>query len=279
MENPLLSEQFFLIESHAFWVLAICFVVLERFFPVINVNRTKNFRLDCIGMIFLLFFVGIARQTIFNTYVFFKLSAVPSVAWGEFSISSLWQISAAFIVSDFFMYWIHRGMHRWQILWRTHYWHHSIEELYWFSGLRSSFLHVFLFACSQIFVAFFLFQLTPLEAGIAFGIGVFCQFFTHANWNFNFGPLKYFIVTPAFHRIHHHEKISMRDRNFGVTLSIWDFLFSTYINPADYSAKGKLGVPSASLPGMIPVILRPHRSNDGLHANSPTWIAKCWALS
>jgi sterol desaturase/sphingolipid hydroxylase (fatty acid hydroxylase superfamily) len=43
-----------------------------------------------------------------------------------------------------------------------------------------------------------------------------------------FGDLvRYVLVTPQFHRVHHSIEPRHRDRNFGLTFSIWDHLFGT----------------------------------------------------
>ena len=54
---------------------------------------------------------------------------------------------------DFTLYWIHRALHA-PLLWRTHRWHHSPKQMYWFAGLRASFPHNFLFVANSLVWAF-----------------------------------------------------------------------------------------------------------------------------
>ena len=42
------------------------------------------------------------------------------------------------------------------------------------------------------------------------------------------GPLRYIIVSPQAHRIHHSREEKHFDTNFGLILSIWDRMFGTY---------------------------------------------------
>jgi hypothetical protein len=49
----------------------------------------------------------------------------------------------------------------------------------------------------------------------------------------NLGPLRYLLVTPQSHRVHHSIEARHADRNFGVILSVWDRLFGTQWQGAD----------------------------------------------
>jgi sterol desaturase/sphingolipid hydroxylase (fatty acid hydroxylase superfamily) len=51
--------------------------------------------------------------------------------------------------------------------------------------------------------------------------------FYHGNIRTNLGPLRYVLVTPQSHRLHHSIATEHRDVNFGAFLSIWDRLFGT----------------------------------------------------
>lgn len=61
----------------------------------------------------------------------------------------------------------------------------------------------------------------------------------HANLRTNYGWLRYVLVTPQSHRIHHSMLPEHLDSNFGVNLSIWDHLFGTqYRNYDEYPVTG-----------------------------------------
>jgi sterol desaturase/sphingolipid hydroxylase (fatty acid hydroxylase superfamily) len=51
--------------------------------------------------------------------------------------------------------------------------------------------------------------------------------FYHGNIRTNLGPLRYVLVTPQSHRIHHSIEPRHRDTNFGALFSIWDQMFGT----------------------------------------------------
>jgi len=55
--------------------------------------------------------------------------------------------------------------------------------------------------------------------------------FNHANINIPESVdrfLRYFIVTPRMHRVHHHYVQPFTDCNYGNIFSLWDFVFGTY---------------------------------------------------
>lgn len=55
--------------------------------------------------------------------------------------------------------------------------------------------------------------------------------FLHCNVGWTFGPLRYLVVSPAFHRWHHTMEEEGRDKNFAGILPIWDLLFGTFYMP------------------------------------------------
>jgi sterol desaturase/sphingolipid hydroxylase (fatty acid hydroxylase superfamily) len=53
----------------------------------------------------------------------------------------------------------------------------------------------------------------------------------HANVRWSFGPLRYVIASPAFHRWHHAADAEGRDKNFAGLLPVWDLIFGTFHMP------------------------------------------------
>jgi sterol desaturase/sphingolipid hydroxylase (fatty acid hydroxylase superfamily) len=69
--------------------------------------------------------------------------------------------------------------------------------------------------------------------------GIWYARFYHSNIKSNLGMLRYILVTPQSHRIHHSLKMEHRDKNFGAIFSIWDHLFGTQYRVYDeYPATG-----------------------------------------
>jgi sterol desaturase/sphingolipid hydroxylase (fatty acid hydroxylase superfamily) len=110
--------------------------------------------------------------------------------------------------------------------WHFHVVHHSQRDLNLFTDYR---YHVFEYVVKQTvyFIPLMMFGIPQAEI---VGLSLFLVWHArlyHGNIKANFGPLRYIIVTPQSHRIHHSVEELHRDRNFGAFLSIWDWMFGT----------------------------------------------------
>lgn len=80
---------------------------------------------------------------------------------------------------------------------------------------------------------------------VALSVGVFDTLighFAHANLRWRIGWLKYVINSPEMHLWHHnHPECGPVNRNFALTLSVWDWLFGTARAPSE--APTRLGLP------------------------------------
>ena len=52
----------------------------------------------------------------------------------------------------------------------------------------------------------------------------------HTNVNWSFGPLRYMLVSPAYHRLHH-DRDDRRGVNLGTVLVLWDVLAGLAVFP------------------------------------------------
>lgn len=225
----------------ALFAAILVFDVCERFWPARPVDRLKDLKLDVLSFGFALAINRVVtlavRATAGDVTPPFLQSAVHFLQ----SLPSAARIVLALFIVDFIVYWIHRSQHTYNLMWRTHAWHHSIEQMYWFAGFRTSFFHSLLNNIPQVIIPVTLFKLTPAEAGVGYSIGVFIQFVEHTNWKLSFGPLNWLLVTPDYHRIHHAATIH-RGKNLAGTFRIWDRLFGTYVDPADVPPEYALGL-------------------------------------
>jgi len=54
----------------------------------------------------------------------------------------------------------------------------------------------------------------------------------HANLNITYGPFKYILNNPVMHIWHHAKELPEKHGvNFGISLSIWDYIFKTNYLP------------------------------------------------
>ena len=140
-----------------------------------------------------------------------------------------WQAAAYLLFSDFLLYWSHRLFHGAK-LWRFHAIHHSAEDVDWTTAYR--------FHPVNLAFGAFLVDVVMLYIGVSPKVLLFLApfqtmmaLFVHANLNWTFGPLKYVIATPVFHRWHHSAPELGGEKNFAPSFALWDFLFGTFYMP------------------------------------------------
>jgi sterol desaturase/sphingolipid hydroxylase (fatty acid hydroxylase superfamily) len=169
----------------------------------------------------------------------------------------LWLQAIGYLVlTDFVLYWIHRAFHR-GFAWKYHAVHHASKDLEWISAARFHPLNLAL-GTAAVDVAALLAGVSPNIFLYVGPFSILTSGMVHANLNWTFGPLRYVLVSPVFHRWHHSAEV--QDRNFASTFSLWDWLFGTYYLPAGKMPKA-YGIEDDAMPeGFLPQMLYPLRS-------------------
>lgn len=147
-------------------------------------------------------------------------------------------ICLSILIMDFFSWVGHLILHKVPWLWNFHAVHHSQTELNLFTDTRFHFFEAFIYYPLTMLPLYLV--LIPLPGGIYYlWFRIWYARLYHANIKSNFGWLRYILVTPQSHRIHHSEKEEHYDCNFGVIFSFWDRLFGTqHHNVREYPATG-----------------------------------------
>ncbi len=164
------------------------------------------------------------------------------------SLQPLWlQTLEIIIVGDFIGYWVHRAFHYGQ-LWRFHAVHHSSERLDWLSSPRVHPVNDVLGSLLR-FVPLFMLGFRIEAFAITVPGLLLYGLLIHANVWWRFGPLRYVVTTPAFHRWHHAAPSAMpapvrgHGVNFAGILPVWDLAFGTYHLPQRPPAQCGVGAP------------------------------------
>lgn len=147
------------------------------------------------------------------------------------------QFVVLLLVFDFLQWCIHNLLHRVGWLWEFHKVHHSIVEMDWIGDWRFHWGEIFVYrGLLYVPAAFFGFR-----GEVMFWVGVantLIGHFAHANLSWKIGPLRYLINSPEMHIWHHnHPDDGPINRNFGITLAIWDWIFGTAHIPAHDPAR------------------------------------------
>jgi sterol desaturase/sphingolipid hydroxylase (fatty acid hydroxylase superfamily) len=148
------------------------------------------------------------------------LAALPLVA----------QMIIFLIGEDLILYWTHRLFHGAR-LWKYHAVHHSSEELEWISAARFHPINLF-FGAVAADVIMLLIGISPNVFVVLGPITIAHSAFVHANLDWTFGPFKYVIATPVFHRWHHTAAERGGEKNFAATFPVIDLIFGTFYMPA-----------------------------------------------
>ena len=167
-------------------------------------------------------------------------------AWADTPAKTVLLWLVYLVVFDLLYYCLHRAQHQVPWLWRFHMVHHSdtntsattVGRHHWLE----EFFRLFIITWPLIF-------LMGGTSNMPLWVSLFMLLngiFMHWNVAFRFGALEKYIITPAYHRIHHSIEERHYDKNFGVFTQLWDYVFATrYLpQPHEYPETGISGLSS-----------------------------------
>lgn len=159
--------------------------------------------------------------------------AAQQRGWGLFNLVEIspWvSVPASVILLDLAIYAQHVTFHAVPPLWRLHRMHHADLDFDVTTGLR---FHPLEIALSMLIKSAVVLALgAPAAAVLVFEVLLNASsMFTHGNVLLPRSAdrgLRWLLVTPEMHRVHHSVLRHETDSNFGFNLSVWDRLFRTY---------------------------------------------------
>ncbi len=186
--------------------------------------------------------------------LFFPVAAVGMAiiaaqnGWGLFNMVSLpagLVVLVSILLLDLAIYVQHVVFHFVPFLWRLHLVHHTDQDFDVTTGLRFHPLEILV--SMAIKLAFVVLLGVPANAVLVFEIALNATaMFNHANIRIPARvdqALRFFIVTPDMHRVHHSVRPVETNSNFGFNLSWWDHLLGTYrAQPEDGHDKMGIGL-------------------------------------
>jgi sterol desaturase/sphingolipid hydroxylase (fatty acid hydroxylase superfamily) len=232
--------------NYFYWLIAISLFVygLEIIFPW-RKNQSilrEDFWLDAFYMFFNFFIFSLIGFAALSNVVVYAFNDLLEYTLGIKNLIAInvshWphalQLFVLFIARDFIQWNIHRALHHSAWLWKFHKLHHSVQQMGFAAHLRFHFMEN---------VIYRMIEYIPL-AMIGFGIQDFLlvHLFTilighlnHANIYLPLGPLRFIFNNPQMHIWHHAKNLPLNSKgvNFGLSLSIWDYVFGTVWIPGD----------------------------------------------
>ena len=168
--------------------------------------------------------------------------------WGLFNVieAPTWiAVLACVVILDFAIWLQHLIFHAIPVLWRLHMVHHADLDFDVTTGTRFHPIEILLSMLIKI-------ALVVVLGAPALAVLIF-EVLLNATAMFNHGnvslprwidtPMRWMIVTPDMHRVHHSVKRDECNSNFGFNLPWWDRLFGTYVpEPAAGRDELRIGV-------------------------------------
>ncbi len=195
-----------------------------------------------------------------------------SQGWGLFHVLNMPPIPAmilSVILLDLTIYLQHVLFHAVPLLWRLHRVHHTDLDYDVTTGARFHPIEIMLSMLVK-YAAIFLIG-APVASVIVFEV------LLNATAMFNHGnlrlpgkvdtPLRWFIVTPDMHRVHHSSEADETNSNFGFNLPWWDRFFGTYRDaPRLGHISMRVGLETMREPGdtqgILAMLLMPFKKGD-----------------
>lgn len=154
------------------------------------------------------------------------------------------QLFTLFIVADFIHWNVHRLLHRVPWLWQFHKLHHSVKEMGFAAHLRFHWMESIVYKSIQ-YIPLAMIGYSIEDLYTVHVLTVLIGHLNHANVNWDYGPLKYILNNPKMHLWHHVKELPPQFKhglNYGISLSIWDYIFGTAYVP-DKGGEIELGFP------------------------------------
>lgn len=157
------------------------------------------------------------------------------------------------LIYDLMVYWRHRLEHH-PLLWRFHATHHADTHYHWLTVLRKHPVSN-LFSRMVDVLLLLLLGFPPWAIALAGLIRSFWGFFIHADVPWTLGPAGAWLISPAAHRLHHIRDEALMGANYGNTVTVWDRLFGTYVDPTPH-VRCETGIAEGTR-GVMGELLRP----------------------
>ena len=198
---------------------------------VINVFLTAPF----------LVYLAFLTEAVWALWILALGEATPA-DWSHAGILVSFTI-ALFLVDDFRWVFRHWLFHKVPVLWLFHKVHHTAEVLTPFTYRRNHPCETFIVHChvlvaySLVTGSFLYFVGNNLSLLDVFYVGMARKIFPlvganlrHSHIWISWGNfMEHIFISPAQHQIHHSDALEHRDKNLGLVLAIWDWLFGTLV--------------------------------------------------
>jgi len=229
--------------TNFFWGLMLISLVVWGFEILFPWRKNQNifrrdFWLDAFYMYFNFFVFSIVISGFYKIVgVSFSEFGVTIKSITLFDIAQLpnWlQLILFFVLLDFVQWFTHVLLHKYDFLWKFHQVHHSVKEMGFAAHLRYHWMENIFYKPLKTIAVMLLGGFEPTQAFIVHFVAISIGHLNHSNIKISWGRLRYVFNNPVMH-LYHHAKSLPEERkkgvNFGISLSIWDYIFKTNYIP------------------------------------------------
>ena len=208
----------------------------------------KDFWLDGFYMFFNFFIFSIAITGVYAlceqiaTSFGFGIDSIAIISLDQYPV--VWALVVFFVLNDFVQWFTHVLLHRFEFLWRFHKVHHSVQEMGFAAHLRYHWMENIFYKPLKTLVVMLIGGFEPSQAFIVHFIAITIGHLNHANVRITWGPLKYIFNNSVMHLWHHVKALpkgQMPGVNFGISLSVWDYIFKTNYISDTHNGEIELG--------------------------------------
>jgi sterol desaturase/sphingolipid hydroxylase (fatty acid hydroxylase superfamily) len=205
----------------------------------------KDFWLDCFYMFFNFFLLNliilialsnvtanIAQQILL--YIGLDLDTFRLININN--LAKFWSLLIFFMISDFTQWCTHNLLHRIPFLWNFHKVHHSVKQMGFAAHLRYHWMEPIIYKSILYIPIAIIGGYSAKDVAIVHFFTIAIGHLNHANLGWDYGILKYIFNNPKMHIWHHAKSLPSqfpKGLNFGLTLSLWDYIFKTNYIPHD----------------------------------------------
>ena len=161
-----------------------------------------------------------------SSFILIEKEAMPTLVF----------ILIFFILNDFVQWFTHVLLHKFEFLWKFHKVHHSVKEMGFAAHLRYHWMENLFYKPLKTLVVMIFVGAEPEQAFFIHFFAVLIGHLNHANIKITWGPLKYIFNNSVMHLYHHVKELPAgmsNGINFGISLSLWDYIFKTNYIPED----------------------------------------------
>ena len=210
--------------------LIVVFFMFESIWPFYSfgVNRLRHGAVNIAA--------GLTSYALSTLFFYYLVVSALSVDKGLVSLFPGWLgLASAIVMFDLWMYVWHRMNHEIPFLWRFHKAHHSDTAMDVTTGLRFHPVELLLSTGARLPVYMFL-GMNIYNIDVYEAIAGAVVLFHHSNISLPERAdrlLSFLIPTPRMHKVHHSDKVSETNSNYGTLFSFWDRVFGTFNSRVD----------------------------------------------